>query len=450
MAFVLFAPPVIVAWHDAPMPTARPLARYLRSLMRFAATTRSADARAPHRHPTAPPRVPCATTGSWRTRRVLEGSSPQTCLLTSIENGSPGPSPIGLRQQSVSRQHLATSRQGRTRRRMEKENYELRHTDASGVTGLMTPVEPEAERRYVVRYRFPVHLLCLTTGQASESGTGIETRLVSKRAGRTAAHRLQQQLPSSLTRGEHRPAHKDPHRPRFYSAQSSPGVCLGQLRRSSPGHLGEERAPAGSPGDQPRGVHGRVGRPRPGPDGQIPAPTSPPAIRLCAQAHPGTSGVLPSPNPRDLPLDAAGGSRGRRGRGHQDRQSGRRFKFWPGRHGRSQPDKEEVSTHQNPRPQPAGPCRHGSGPSPSPVAKLSGWCATQDMPDCRPRTCLPPTGRWGRGGLALCAINSCTEILGGSSAETLPLRPARGRPHGVTEPHVAFLPIAPPSAGDAP
>ena len=244
-----------------------------------------------------------------------------------------------------------------------------------------------------------------------------------------AAHRLQQRLLlPDPGRGLDR--HEDPHQVlRVPLGPSSPGVLPVSsegLRQGLAQGEGERRP---DPGDQPRGVHGRVGDPDPGPDEQIQPQPHLRLSGLCARSPQEHRGVLLLPT-RDLPLRAAGLPG--RYRGHQDRQSGRRFS--PGRSGHGRfPARQGgglllgAPGHQ-PAPDPVidmapGPARHpsrvGVGGAPP------GHARTADPG----RVSLRRAGV-GRGGLAhgLVVLHR-GDPLGDHQQETL-LRPARGRPHG--------------------
>ena len=126
MAFVLFAPPVIVAQRMiAPMPHGKTIGGYLRSLMRFTFDDKVYRRGRPIDTPTTHREGPMFSTDLLLTRESIERRF--TGTVTDLASA----------QQSVSRQHLADERARAERDAVsEKDDYELRHTDASGVTGL--------------------------------------------------------------------------------------------------------------------------------------------------------------------------------------------------------------------------------------------------------------------------------------------------------------------------
>ena len=142
MAFVLFAPPVIVAQRMiAPMPHGKTIGGYLRSLMRFTfddkVYRRGRPIDTPTTHREGPMRHDWIV---WEPAEEFSEEFSTDLLLTreSIERRFTGTvTDLASAQQSVSRQHLADERARAERDAVsEKDDYELRHTDASGVTGL--------------------------------------------------------------------------------------------------------------------------------------------------------------------------------------------------------------------------------------------------------------------------------------------------------------------------
>ena len=142
MAFVLFAPPVIVAQRMiAPMPHGKTIGGYLRSLMRFTfddkVYRRGRPIDTPTTHREGPMRHDWIV---WEPAEEFSEELSTDLLLTreSIERRFTGTvTDLASAQQSVSRQHLADERARAERDAVsEKDDYELRHTDASGVTGL--------------------------------------------------------------------------------------------------------------------------------------------------------------------------------------------------------------------------------------------------------------------------------------------------------------------------
>ena len=125
----------------APMPHGKTIGGYLRSLMRFTfddkVYRRGRPIDTPTIHREGPMRHDWIV---WEPAEEFSEEFSTDLLLTreSIERRFTGTvTDLASAQQSVSRQHLADERARAERDAVsEKDDYELRHTDASGVTGL--------------------------------------------------------------------------------------------------------------------------------------------------------------------------------------------------------------------------------------------------------------------------------------------------------------------------